>query len=322
VVGWGRAHSALARALNALGQYERAKTVCLRALKEQTPEDMSFPAMNLGLPIELAIAQAGLGEAHLAVASLEALVVQHRPANGPLTLGALHEALTRVALMQGDETRCRAQLAQMEKYYRGTDVPSLIARCEGFSKEIQRRFASEGALAEGAADGSIGSSTSSGTTTGVTLIERELTQATSLPDFASRALRVLSDGVPEARAALWVLSGERLDLQANVNLNELPAALGAWVEKRVAEARADDVTQTAMADAVLDGNPDVLVSGTHTYRLCMLRGGYADQELTGVLVLGSVDGAAAQPNTYVLDAIGRKLKAQLKQVHTSMATLS
>jgi hypothetical protein len=94
------------------------------------------------------------------------------------------------------------------------------------------------------------------------------------------------------------------------------------VEERVAEARADDVTQTAMADAVLDGNPDVLVSSTHTYRLCLLRGGYADQELTGVLVLGSSDSAAAQPNGYVLDAIGRKLKAQLKQVHTSMGTLS
>jgi tetratricopeptide (TPR) repeat protein len=319
VVGWGRAHSALARALNALGEHARAKAACLRALNEQTPEDMSFPAMNLGLAIELAIAQAGLGEAQQATAALTALLEQHRPANGPLTLGALHEALTRVALMQGDETRCRAELAETERYYRGTDVPSLIARCEAFSKEVRRRFASADLPDAAGGDGTTGASTSTASATGVTLIERELTQASSLPDFAARALRVVIHGVPEPRAALWVLHGEQLDLQANHNLNELPPELGAWVEERLTEARADDVTQTAMADDLM-GNPDLLVIGTHTYRLCLLRGGYADQELTGVLVLGSVDALAANPSSFVIEAIGRKLKAQLKQVHTSMAT--
>ena len=107
-----------------------------------------------------------------------------------------------------------------------------------------------------------------------------------------------------------------------MKLDAFPPELGAWVEGRVSESMADDVTQTAMANDVLGGNPDVFVHEDCTYRLCLLRGGYADQELTGALVLGSVDPVAANPSMYVIEAIGRKLKAQLKQVHTSMATLS
>jgi tetratricopeptide (TPR) repeat protein len=324
VVGWARAHGALARALNALGLHERARDACLRAVRALTPEDLLFPAMNLGVQVELALAHAGLGQHALAVSQLDALLAQHTPNNGPLTLGALHEARARVAMWMNDEPLCRTHLAEMEKFFRGTEVPSLIARTEGIAKEVRRHFALGREPESMTLDGSYVAPTSTASThtaTGVTLIERELTQASSLPDFAKRALRVLIEGLPGARAALWVVNGQQLDLQASTSEEELPRELTDWVQERCAAAQADDVTQTAIVDDVAAGNPDVLVSQGCTYRLSFLRGGYADQELTGVVITGSSDASAGVPSAYVLETIGKKLKVQLKTLHTSIGTI-
>jgi tetratricopeptide (TPR) repeat protein len=324
VIGWARAHGALARALNGLALHERARDTCLRAIRALSPEDLRFPAMNLGVQIELALAYAGLGQHDLAIKDLDALLAEHTPNNGPLTLGALHEARARVAMWMGDEATCRTHLAAMEKFFRGTDVPSLIARSESFAKEVKRHYAGAREPDSMTLDGSYVAPTSTSsvsTSTGITLVERELTQATSLPDFAQRALRVLTDGMHEPRAALWVLNGEQLDLQASSGAGELPRELSEWVQERCAAAQADDVTQTAIVDDIAAGDPDVLVSQGYTYRLCFLRGGYADQEISGVLVTGSTDAATGAPSTYVLEAIGKKLKQQLKTLHTSIGTL-
>jgi tetratricopeptide (TPR) repeat protein len=324
VVGWARAHGALARALNGLGLHERARDACLRAVRALTPDDLRFPAMNLGVQIELALAYAGLGQRDLAAKQLDDLLADHAPNNGPLTMGALHEARARVAMWMGDEATCRTHLAAMEKFFRGTDVPSLIARSESFAKEVKRHHVGGREPDAMTLDGSYvapTSSTTSSTSTGITLIERELTQATSLPDFAQRALRVLIEGMNDARAAIWVLNGEQLDLQASTGQDELPREVVDWVQERCAAAQADDVTQTAIVDDVAIGNPDVLVSQGYSYRLCFLRGGYADQEISGVLITGGRDGTAAVPSAYVLEAIGKKLKQQLKTLHTSIGTI-
>jgi tetratricopeptide (TPR) repeat protein len=324
VIGWARAHGALARALNALGLHERARDVCMRAVRELTPEDLRFPAMNLGLQIELALAHAGLGEHARAVEDLGDLLAEHTPNNGPLTLGALHEARARVAMWMNDEATCRAHLAAMEKYYRGTDVPSLIARSESFAKEVKRHYTKGQEPDSLTLDGSYVapiSTSSTSNSTGITQIDRELTQATSLPDFAQRALRLTLEGMPEARAALWVLNGEQLDLQASLGAAEPARDVVDWVRERCAAMQADDVTQTAIVDDVAVGNPDLLLHQGITYRLSFLRGGYADQEISGVLITGNPDPAAAEPNRYVLEAIGKKLKLQLKTLHTSVGTI-
>ncbi len=322
VVGWARAHGALARALNALGMHERALEVCMRAMAELTPEDLRFPAMNLGLQIELALAHAGLGQREQAVAELEALIKEHAPNNGPLTLGALHEARARVALWMADEATCREHLVAMEKWYRGTDVPTLIARSETFAKEVKRHFTRERDSDSLTLDGSYvaPTSTSNGTTS-ITLVERELTQATSLPDFAARALRVLTEGMPEPSASLWVLNGQQLDLQASLNDREPPAEVVAWVLERCAAVMADDVTQTAIVDDVAIGNPDLLLHQGVTYHLSFLRGGYADQDVGGVVITGSTDANARPPSAYMVETVGKRLKHQLKTQHTSIGTI-
>jgi tetratricopeptide (TPR) repeat protein len=142
-VGWARAHGALARAYNELGEHARAREVC-RLVFEQMPEDdLSFPVQHLGLHIERAMAEAGLGELGSAVDLLDALLRKYQSSNGPLTQGALHEARARVALMQRDRTGFEMYLSRMQNWYLPTALPNLVQRCHRLAQAGARLRESE-----------------------------------------------------------------------------------------------------------------------------------------------------------------------------------
>jgi tetratricopeptide (TPR) repeat protein len=316
VIGWTRAHGALARALNGLDQYARAKEVCERALRELTPEDLAFPAMNLFVQIELAIAQAGLGQFESAAAAIDQLLDRYRASGGPLTLGALHEARARVALMAGDEQACRGHQQQMEARYRVTGVSSLIARCETFAKEVRR-----GLMPSMPADidghGELDSSYASLSGSDVSVFERALAPLATIQDCAQRSLALLCEHIPHARAAVWVQGSEELELTASTG-GELPPELSRWVMQRAAAATADDVTQTEhLENITAAGDPNQLARDGWLYRVCTLPARSFSNELAGVVVLGSPDAAFPVPSHQVLEAIGRKLGAAMRSMHSS-----
>jgi hypothetical protein len=132
--GWSRGRGTLASALNALGQHARAKEVCLDVVGHLSEVDFEFPAMTLNVQIELAIAEASLGESAAAVARLDGLLKQHGPFEGPLTLSILHEARMRVAALMHDTHAVEYHLACMERWQRATGARSLIARGERAGK--------------------------------------------------------------------------------------------------------------------------------------------------------------------------------------------
>jgi tetratricopeptide (TPR) repeat protein len=316
VIGWTRAHGALARGLNGLGQHARAKEVCERALRQLTPEDLAFPAMNLFVQIELAIALAGLGQFDAAAAGIELLLDRYRASAGPLTLGALHEARARVALMAGDDEACRGHQQQMEARYRATGVSTLIARCETFAKEVRRGLMpSMHADVEG--NSALESAFASITGSDVSVFERALAPLATIQDCAQRALALLADRIPQARAGIWVQGSEELELQASVG-GELPGELGRWVTQRAAAATADDVTQTDLIEDIMAaGDPNQLTLDGWQYRVCVLPARSFTNELAGMVVLGSRDGAFQVPSHQVLEAVGRKLGAAMRSMHSS-----
>lgn len=65
-----------------------------------------------------------------------ALLFHFEPDQGPLTLGALHEARAQVALRSGQQDRAKQHFEQMERWYRSTDCSSLIQHCN----QIARRW--------------------------------------------------------------------------------------------------------------------------------------------------------------------------------------
>ena len=119
VVGWLRSRGALAEAYNALGRHGEARAVCERAIASTEDEDFDFVAQNLNLQIQLALAHGGLGELKLGKELLERLLERHaRWKGGRLTLGALHLARCRLALLESDGQAAREHLNAADSYYR------------------------------------------------------------------------------------------------------------------------------------------------------------------------------------------------------------
>jgi len=122
--GWMRGCGVLARAYNRNGEHARAKEVCLRALEGKSDEDLSFTLMALHTQIELALAEAALGNFEAARTLADRLLVRHAE-NGPIALGTLHELRARVALIEGDLPTCRDHCMTMRMLFTVTELTTL-----------------------------------------------------------------------------------------------------------------------------------------------------------------------------------------------------
>jgi tetratricopeptide (TPR) repeat protein len=263
VIGWARAHGGLAGCLNQLGHHERAKKVCEIALGRLSPGDLDFPGMNLLPEIELAHAEAGLGNVARAVAMLEALLQKHSGGNGPLTLGALHEARARVALRAGDQATCELHAREMETWYLKTGISSLAALCDEFAREQRRAFAVRQLEEPGSFD-------ASAFTVGPTTLERALADAAdTFEGRAQRALTALVEELGATPAALYVRFEQGVVLMTHLGKSEPPLELQRWVEEQIVAANHDDVTQTDFADGAGD-DPDTRVAQGIRHRVFLL----------------------------------------------------
>ncbi|HMJ11356.1 MAG TPA: hypothetical protein VK524_08105, partial [Polyangiaceae bacterium] len=128
--GWAGMTGSLAAVYNALGDPARAKNICEDALQRLPAEDRAFAVMNMRLDIELARARAALGEVEEAAAALDRLADEHRAGQNPLTLGTIHGARSRIAILQKDIPSFGKHKEQMERWFRQTRNPALIAQCE------------------------------------------------------------------------------------------------------------------------------------------------------------------------------------------------
>jgi tetratricopeptide (TPR) repeat protein len=286
VIGWARAHGGLAGCLNELGQHARAKEVCQLALTRLSQEDLDFPGMNLLPQIELAHAEAGLGNVERAVELLEALLKKHQPNNGPLTLGALHEARARVALRARDRETCERHAREMEKLYLATGISSLVALCDAFAREQRRAFAPARLKEE------FGTFDANTFSVGPTTLERAL--ADGEPTFegrAQRALAALVEELGDTPAAFYVRFEQGVGLAAHVGKSEPPRELSDWVQDRILQANHDDVTQTDFADGTSQ-DPDVLVVAGTRHRVFLLTALDNERQITvGALTFGEFDDA-------------------------------
>jgi hypothetical protein len=311
-VGWARAHGTLARALNAAGQHERARQVCLRALDHLSPEDLGFTAMNLVVELELALAEAGLGKHALAAQTLDELLDAHRAGQGPLTLGALHEARARVALSAGDDAMFRRHASLMDRHYRATTMPTLIERSERLTRDGRR---STGFAAHP------GSGSHPPVTHDMMLAQRLVHGGdSSLGASARWVLAQLTEFAALREAYLYVARGADTRCLAAVGEALDPAELLHWVEERIEAGREREEVSSA-AEETVSGRPgerdraseraaerDRTVSHGLPYRLLLL----ATSENTNAEVVGALvvpDQAASELPPRALRAAADRLRA-------------
>jgi serine/threonine protein kinase/tetratricopeptide (TPR) repeat protein len=268
VVGWARSQGALARCYNALGEHGKARDLCARALSQLTPADLEFPAMTLSVEVEHALAQAGLGELARAAEQIDRLLEKHAPRKGPLTLGALYEARARIAMLAGDEETCRKYYTEMDKRYRGSAIPSLVARCETFGRELRRHF-HHGSRAPGPGGVEFGTTsdiTGHSIEMGITQLEQALSDVAVPPhERYERALALLAEHANLPIGGLWLFQDGQGELVAASG--DMPNELTEWVCERLIAAHGDDVTQTDFAGYAGVEDPNLFVLGVQRFRL-------------------------------------------------------
>jgi hypothetical protein len=279
LVGWARGEGISARAYNELGEHARAKDTCLAALAQLAPEDLVFTALNLGLQIELARAEAGLGQPSTAEAQLHALLRTYGPGANPLTVGALHEALAEVAALRGDAAAFAEQLEQVGRWFRETRDPALVARHQRLARTaITFRAQSN---AEQAAP-----NRSSCPPRMMTVLHRlrhggDHTFAGS----ADWALKQISELTGADDGYLFLADASCV---ARIGASEDEAAVTAWVRERLASATHEMEAETCVTTDTVEpttADPTRIALGARVYRMTVLASNDAAAKIVGAVVL-------------------------------------
>jgi hypothetical protein len=121
-----------------MSEHARAREVCLSAIAQLMPADQTFTGLYLGLHIELALAEAGLGNLRGAAERLDRLIQEHAQ-GGPLTLGELHEARVRVAAAMRDQPTLEHHLGCLERWRNATGEAALIARAQQLAASSRQK---------------------------------------------------------------------------------------------------------------------------------------------------------------------------------------
>jgi hypothetical protein len=137
-IGYPTGVGSLAGTLLDLGEVAEAKAQLQVVVDHMTEADAVYIAMYQKVFIGLALADAMSGAFGAATTRLDALLAKHGPDEGPLTLGYLHSARARVAIMMGDVITAEQQRESMERWFRPTGNPALIGQCERMRREIAR----------------------------------------------------------------------------------------------------------------------------------------------------------------------------------------
>ena len=136
-IGRSNAMATFCRGLNQLGQHEEAKAVLLPMIERLTPSDRRVAALYINLERELAHAYAGLGDHDAAACVIDAALERYADSEHPLLLGNLHSTAAAIAISARDYTRAAAHARLMERWFRATDNPVLIAQTEKMLRRVR-----------------------------------------------------------------------------------------------------------------------------------------------------------------------------------------
>ncbi len=303
-IGWGRAMGGLAEAYNRSGRHADALRVCERAEAALRPSDRPFVRMFLQVEVQHALAEAGLGQLEPAARRLDALIAEHAPGGGPLTLGLLHWARARVALQAQDRSALERHLAAVERWYRPTRVPTLIGRIERLAQEAALEF--PGLVLPESAEAAARRAREIGE------MQASLRGCRSPEERKQRCLQRLLERAG-ARAGFLFVSGEAgFQLAAAAPEGEPPAALWSRID-----ALACASTQDSETDLVEGGAPSTAdttaaadaASGNSAagYRLHLLWSvGRDSSEIVGAAALDAAGARAVSAE--LLEAVAHALR--------------
>jgi hypothetical protein len=132
--GWSGSRGYMARGFNRIGDHATAKDICERALAYVTEADREYVMHYLTVDLELAVADAALGQPSEAMARLDGLLRRYEHSSHRLALGLLHETRASIAWHAGQIKEYEESLAETKRCFLPTREPSLIAKCNRLEK--------------------------------------------------------------------------------------------------------------------------------------------------------------------------------------------
>jgi hypothetical protein len=129
-IGWAGAMGYVARSYNMGGEHAEAKRVCELALRHVTDADRDYLLHFITLDLELAVADAGLGQPGEALRRIDALLARHQTSGHLLGIGLLHEARAGIAWSAGKVDEYEQSLREVERCFPAIREPGLIARAK------------------------------------------------------------------------------------------------------------------------------------------------------------------------------------------------
>ena len=136
-IGWGAMMAGEVWSLRELGDPEQARQLGRRVLELYEEDDRTASSMLVPILVQLALTEARLGEFEIAAERIDLFLAELGDRGGPATRGSLHEARIRIALAASDAIGARLHFTHMEQWFRPTENPALVARCEQLRREIE-----------------------------------------------------------------------------------------------------------------------------------------------------------------------------------------
>lgn len=296
IVAWTRSRGVVAHAYNQLGKYAEAKAACQAALARLSPDDLSFVLITLRVQIELALAEAGLGDLDRADAQLEELLQRHGTTTGPLTTGAIHEARAWVALRREDLPAAGEHLAAMREHFAPTGIRSLDEHVEALERRIEQAKSGTDAAHSGRPQAL--SSDDAHLMTRVRLILMQSERGSQQQARSGLQIALELTGADTG----FLLLPDNDNAQTLHWLRDEPGSeLVAWAKKRLKLVE-NDVT------LIDDGAQDDSIKVVEGMQYCVLPLWNAEQtQASAALVLGFLSRTPHYPSQSVLREIGRHL---------------
>jgi hypothetical protein len=303
-IGWGRSMGALAEAYNRVGRHADALRTCEDAEALMQPEDRRFVRMFLGVAVQHALAEAGLGRLEAAAQRLDGLLAEHAPPQGPLTMGLLHWAAARVALQARDRPALERHLAALESWYRPTRVPTLIGRIERLAQEALGEFP-DLLLSESAA-------VAAGRAQELAAMQVTLRECKSSAERAQRSLQRLLECAAARGGYLFAARAGRFELVAAEPNGRPPAELSERIDALAVASTRDSATERVESNSAAATDLATVSDASHSnsaagYRLHLLwRAGSHGSEIVGAAAVETAGARAVSAE--LLEAIAHVLR--------------
>lgn len=286
--GWLVVRGMYAAALNGRGAYAEAKAVCQQTFEHMTAADAEFPFYVLWVQLELAFAEAGLGDVTNAAQRLDALVAEGVGGLNPFLRGSVHRMRARVALVAEDRVAFEHHSTQTEHWFLPTANPALAARCEElrllalgapWHKPVERGRTASASLAQLLKETDVG--------------EREMA-----------ALHAILRMSKAQRGMLFRVVDDVVEMSVRIGEHEPPESVIERVRALIAELETEAKTSTLDDSYDSSGGPTTAISG---YRVLPL----AIEREARLVVFGAVALAEAPelrpPNVVELAQLARVL---------------